>query len=124
MWVMLRRQKIDKNNTTFVRNCNISMCALNFAKMFCFECLCFNKNGALVLPFGYIFMRKRFETRGFGIRGLFPLQPWKDIVCSLHVLNAICNFKLKVTQGHRSCRPLSVFYKKHDFGYRPGVLAL
>ena len=102
--VMLRRQKFDKNNTTFVRNCNISMCALNLAKLFCFVFLCSNKNGALVLPFGCIFMRKRFETRGFGIRGLFPLQPWKDIVCSLHVLNEILQFQ---AQSHARPSQLS-----------------
>ena len=102
--VMLRKQKLYKNNTTFVRNCNISMCALNLAKLFCFEFLCSNKDGASVLSFGCIFIRKLFETRGFGIRGLFPLQPWKDIVCSLHVCNVILQFQ---AQSHARPSQLS-----------------
>ena len=46
--VMLRGQKINKNNTTVIRNCDISMWALTLAKLLGFEFLCSNKDGALV----------------------------------------------------------------------------
>ena len=69
------------------------MWALTFAKLLGFEFLYSNKMEHWLVSFNCIFMRKQFETRGFCIRGLFPLQPWKDIVCSLHVLNEILQFQ-------------------------------